>query len=156
MSTTLQEFEDSPYFWLFFAIAFPLLFALIWSAIHLLLSYVTGWRQLGKLYPYNGEEALAWKHRGGGGIYRAKLPFAGARGRLGVGAAKHGIIIKPSIVARPFSPELFLPFDKIEAEEPLTMLTFDFVVMTMKDAPDIRVGILKSTREMARKVRTGT
>lgn len=153
MSNALNEFENGPYFWLFFVIAFPLLFALIWSAIHLLLSYVTGWRKLGKLYPYAGEQAIEWKHRGGGGIYRANLPFAGARGRLGVGATKTGIIIKPSIFARPFSPRLFLPFDQIESEEPMTMLTLDFVIMTMKDAPDIRVGILKSAREMAENVR---
>ncbi|WP_298356727.1 hypothetical protein [uncultured Litoreibacter sp.] len=153
MSGSLQEFENSPYFWRFFVIAFPLLFLAIWSFVLWITARMSGWNVLARLYPYSGEEALKWQHRGGGGVYRAHLPFAGMRGRLAVGATKTGIIIKPPFILRPFHPAFFLPFDKIVAEEPLTILSFDFVLLTMQDAPDLRIGILTSAREMAEAAR---
>lgn len=150
MFSSLEDFENSRAFWVFFVIAFPVLFITIWSFVLWITSHMSGWRRLAKLYPFKNEKVSAWKQRGGGGIYSRKLPFAGMRGRLTVGASKAGYVIKPPFIIRPFHPALFLPFEKIQSEEDRKFLTFDWVVITMTDAPNVQIVILKSARDMVR------
>jgi len=130
------------------------MFLAIWSFVLFIISLISGWRELAKLYPYNNEQAIEWKYRGGGGIYRRNLSSAGVRGRLAVGANKVGCVIKPPFLWRPFHPKLFLPFDKIQSEMEQTFLMWDVVMITMIGAPDIRIAILKSARDMVENIRT--
>lgn len=154
MFSSLEDFENSRAFWVFFVIAFPLLFMAIWSSVLWMTSHMSGWRRLSKLYRYNNEQVKQWIHRGGGGVYKSGLPFAGMRGRLAVGGAPQGIVIKPPFIIRPFHPTLFLPYEKIQSETDQTLFTLDWVMITMTDLPDIRIGILKSARDMAETVRS--
>jgi hypothetical protein len=154
MSNALSDFENSRAFWPVFILAFPVLFLAIWSFVLWITSHISGWSDLAKAYKSAGSEDVRdWVFRGGGGVYRTRLPFAGARGRFAVGAARDGIVIKPPFVLRPFHPSLFLPFDRMTAEEDIRFLGLDFVRITMADLPGIRIGILKSARETAEGLR---
>lgn len=153
MFSALENLENSRAFWIFYVIAFPLLFAAIWSLVLGITSWMSGWRHLSKRYRFQNEQVIEWRYRGGGGVYRTILPFAGMRGQLAVGVNKEGYVIKPPLVFRPFHPILFLPFHDIKIEEDRKFLMLDLVIMTMTDAPDIRIAILKSVRDMADMIR---
>ena len=155
MFGSFEDLENSKAFWVFFIFAFPIAFGAIWTGVLWITSHLSGWRQLARRYSLKDEVITTWMQRGGGGVYRARFPFIGMRGRLAVGANAKGIAIKPPIIMRPYHPMLFLPFADIASEEDFTLLTLDFVTLTMTSAPEMRIGILKTARQMAEDGRTG-
>lgn len=153
MFNSFEDFENSPAFVAFLVVAIPLLVGSIVCLVLWVTSHMSGWRRLAKLYRYDGEDVVQWMFRGGGGVFSEKLPFAGMRGRLAVGAAKDGIVIKAPWITRPFHPALFLPFADILNETDRKFLTLDFVTITMQGLPDVRVSILKVARDMVESAR---
>ncbi len=153
MESTAADFENSALFVALILLAFPVLFAAIWTGVLGITSRMSGWHRLAKHYRYKDEPILSWMHRGGGGVHCDALPFAGMRGRLGVGVATTGIMIKPPTIIRPFHPALFLPFSKIHSEAERSFLKLNFTTLRMTDVPDVQIHILKSARTMAENVR---
>jgi len=94
------------------AVAMPLIFSFVIG----LLSVVSGWHQMGKVY--RTDKAPAGEHLS---FCSARIGLVNYNNCLEYGIAEEGLYVRPFFVLRLFHPTLCIPWSEIESE-PTTFL----------------------------------
>jgi hypothetical protein len=117
----------------------------VWLAVNYVISVLSGWAELGRVYRARGKfQGQKWSFQSG----QMRL-LMGIHNALTAGADSQGLYLALFFPFRPGNPPLYIPWDDVTARE-VRVLFWDRVEFRFRQAPYVYLRVRKNlARELA-------
>jgi hypothetical protein len=110
----------------------------LWLGVNLVISFVSGWTELARVYRFRGKFlGESWSFQSG----QMRL-LMGIGNALKIGADQAGLYLSLSFVFRPGKPPLYVPWQDIATREG-RFLFWNYVELRFRQAPNVYLQISK-------------